>query len=124
MLSGIGDAKELATRKIPTVVDLPSVGKNLSVHVSTPIIFSVNSTDTFDDALRNETVRTALIARWNKTHDGIMANTQVQQTAYLRLPADSNILLENGDPAAGPNASHFSIEPQVIIPTQFIDAIN
>ncbi len=38
-LSGIGDAARLQTLRIPTIVDLPGVGRNLQDHVFAPVVY-------------------------------------------------------------------------------------
>jgi choline dehydrogenase-like flavoprotein len=51
MLSGIGATAELAAAKIPTIVNLPSVGKNMSDHVLLENPFSANLSDTISEHL-------------------------------------------------------------------------
>lgn len=48
LLSGIGDHTELEQHGIETIVDLPSVGKNLTDHPSFGILYNVNRTDVVD----------------------------------------------------------------------------
>ncbi len=48
MNSGIGDHEELQSLGIPTLLDLPSVGKNLTDQPFTSISFSVRTNDTLD----------------------------------------------------------------------------
>jgi len=48
MLSGIGDSAELTTLGIPTRVNLPSVGKNMTDHVFLWNPWQVNNNDTID----------------------------------------------------------------------------
>lgn len=44
MLSGIGDAKDLSRLRIPVVVDLPGVGKNLQDHEFVTIVYEASKT--------------------------------------------------------------------------------
>ena len=48
MLSGIGDSAELTRLGIPTRVDLPSVGKNMTDHVLLTNPWRVNNDDTYE----------------------------------------------------------------------------
>jgi choline dehydrogenase-like flavoprotein len=84
MLSGIGNAKELAASNIPAIVHLPGVGKNFSVQVSTSIKYTVNSTDTIDDAIRNATVRNELLTIWNKMHGSQIRRSSTSNTCAWR----------------------------------------
>ena len=47
--SGIGDEAELRTIGIHAVLNLPSVGKNMSDHPMVTADYNVNSNDTFDE---------------------------------------------------------------------------
>ncbi|XP_030752919.1 glucose dehydrogenase [FAD, quinone]-like [Sitophilus oryzae] len=44
LLSGMGAKDYLLTRKIPVILDLPGVGKNLQMHVTIPMFVSLNAT--------------------------------------------------------------------------------
>jgi choline dehydrogenase-like flavoprotein len=46
--SGIGDGEELTALGIKPLVNLPSVGKNLTDHPLGSVTWRVNSTETFD----------------------------------------------------------------------------
>jgi choline dehydrogenase len=48
MNSGIGDREELAAIGIEPLVNLPSVGKNLTDHPLAYVTWRANSTDTLD----------------------------------------------------------------------------
>ena len=103
MNSGIGDPQELASLNITPRVDLPSVGKNLSVHIATSVVHFVNSTNTFDDVIRNEPLRTELLAQWNRTHDGVLGESFSSFGGFARMAANASIFETHPDPAAGPN---------------------
>jgi choline dehydrogenase-like flavoprotein len=104
--SGIGPASELSALDIPTIVDLPSVGKNLTDHPLTPLYFSITQPTTNDALMRNpQTMREAL-AQWNTTHRGPLANTVSNTYAFMRLPENATILQTQANPAAGPLSSN------------------
>ena len=108
MLSGIGDPAELKSLGIDARVDLPSVGKNMTDHV-----FLVNSWQLF----ANETIETYLapdalpqnIQEWNRTHQGPLSGSFVNQMAWLRLPENDTIIQAHGDPTVGPTSAHFEL---------------
>jgi len=105
--SGIGDSNELKALGIEPLVHLSHVGKNLSVHISNGgVSYFVNSTDTYDDILRNATLRNDLLALWKKTHTGPLADGQGSFTGFFRLPPDTPIFKDHPDPASGPRSSH------------------
>jgi choline dehydrogenase-like flavoprotein len=55
LLSGIGDAKHLTALEIKTIINDPSVGRNLSDHPLLTSAWYVNSTTTYDEITRNAT---------------------------------------------------------------------
>nr|GAT44749.1 aryl-alcohol oxidase-like protein [Mycena chlorophos] len=67
LLSGIGDLQLLQSLGIHPIVPLPDVGKNVSAHIAVSLVYNVNTTQTFDEIVRNATVRDALTARWEAT---------------------------------------------------------
>ncbi|KAJ7698218.1 aryl-alcohol oxidase [Mycena olivaceomarginata] len=97
MNSGIGDPTVLSSLGIKARVNLPDVGKNLSVHTGVSLNYFVNSTDTFDDIIRNLTVRQMLLDQWLATDGG---------GRLSRLPSNSSIFEVHADPAPGPNSPH------------------
>ena len=77
---------------IKTLVDLPSVGQNLIDQPFVANTWLVNSTDTFETALRNET----------------LMEEQIRELAgWLRVPDNASIFQQFPDPSAGPNSGHF-----------------
>ncbi|KAJ6625779.1 GMC oxidoreductase-domain-containing protein, partial [Mycena sp. CBHHK59/15] len=70
MPSGIGDTRSLSSVGIIPVHDLPSVGKNLTDHPLLRLVWSVNSTSTFDDLERNATLAAEEFNLWNQTRTG------------------------------------------------------
>lgn len=108
-LSGIGDKSELSALGIKTIVDSPSVGKNLSDHVLQPNIFSVNTSATYDDIFRGSPELATDLQRWNQTRTGPLAGGLANHVGWLRLPDNSSIFKTVKDPSAGPHASHFEL---------------
>ncbi|KAJ7846374.1 hypothetical protein B0H14DRAFT_3086297 [Mycena olivaceomarginata] len=104
MNSGIGDAKYLTSMGIRPRVDLPQVGTNLSAHVAVSLVYNVNTTQTFDEVLRNATFRNELVTLWNQTGGGgFLGTSYPTHNVFNRLPDDSPIFRNNTDPAAGPS---------------------
>lgn len=106
MLSGIGDSAELANLGIPTRVNLPSVGKNLTDHVMLANPWRVTNDETFEAYLAPEVLEQN-IQRWNRTHQGPLSWTNTNQMAWMRLPENDPIIQTHGDPSPGPTSAHF-----------------
>lgn len=117
LLSGIGDTRELSAAGVEPLHHLPSVGKNLSDHVRVTHNWFVNSTDTFDDVLRNSTLRAEMVAEWERTGPpSHLVNTFTTQLVFIRL-GDSVLQEAAGglefDPAAGPHTPHIELSISV-----------
>ena len=111
MLSGIGDAAELTSLGIPTRVNLPSVGKNMTDHVFLWNPWQVNNNDTIDSYLSAEHFSQNM-QEWNETnpHKGPLSWTIAgNQMAWMRLPENDKIIRTYGDPSVGPTSAHFQI---------------
>ena len=106
MLSGIGDPSELASLGIPTRINLPSVGKNMSDHTLLSNAWQVNNNQTIDTYLAPDTLP-QMIQQWNQTHQGPLSWTLSNQLAWLRLPQDDQVIRTYGDPSPGPTSAHF-----------------
>ncbi|KAJ6591127.1 hypothetical protein DFH09DRAFT_1138685 [Mycena vulgaris] len=107
MNSGIGDMEYLSSMGITPLVILPDVGKNLSAHVAVSLVYSVNSTQTFDEIVRNVTLRDELLAYWIKTGGaGPLGISYTSHDIFVRLPNNATIFQNNTDPAAGPRSTH------------------
>ncbi|KAJ7928449.1 aryl-alcohol oxidase precursor [Mycena leptocephala] len=105
--SGIGGPTQLANMGIKSRVNLPDVGKNLSVHISAGFSFFANSTDTYDDIIRNQTYRQILLDEWNATNGGGPLGWNFGTFAsYVRLPSNSTVFELHPDPASGPDSPH------------------
>ncbi|PFH46834.1 GMC oxidoreductase, partial [Amanita thiersii Skay4041] len=112
--SGIGDSTFLKSIGISPIVNLPSVGRNLTDH---PLVISswrVNSTQTLDDLSRNETVLAQALKQWQEEKQGPLVIQPITHAGFLRL--GSEVLnqalqaagLEN-DPAASDRTPHIEI---------------
>ena len=106
MLSGIGDSAELTSLGIPTRVNLPSVGKNLTDHVMLANGWRVNSNETFNPYLDPDALQQK-IQEWNRTHQGPLSWTNTNQMAFARLPQNDTIIQTHGDPSTGPTSAHY-----------------
>ncbi|KAJ6495446.1 aryl-alcohol oxidase precursor [Mycena sanguinolenta] len=107
MNSGIGDPDYLSSMNITPLVSLPDVGKNLSVHIAVSLVYNANTTQTFDEIVRNATLRDALTERWMDTNGtGPLGIPYLSHLVTKRLPSDAAIFQNTTDPAAGPNSPH------------------
>ncbi|KAG7440523.1 aryl-alcohol-oxidase from pleurotus Eryingii [Guyanagaster necrorhizus] len=106
--SGIGDPNQLSRFGIKTLINIPDVGKNLSNQPMLTLSYFVNSTNTFDDIIRNLTLRSELIRQWIETDgDGPLGiGPYGTHQVFTRLSKNSTALETNPDPAAGPNTAH------------------
>ncbi|KAH6888359.1 hypothetical protein BKA70DRAFT_1409386 [Coprinopsis sp. MPI-PUGE-AT-0042] len=109
LLSGIGDWNDLLHKDVTPIVNLPSVGKNLSDHVLLPNVFSVKGTESLDGLLRDGNAFNAALAQWQSSKTGVLANGVVNQLGFLRLPRSLPIFNRIPDPASGPKASHWEM---------------
>ena len=109
MLSGIGDRGALSKLGITALVDAPDVGQHLQDHPILPNFWSVFSTGTYDDLMRNASLLGADIAQWQSTHTGRLVDTPVVSLGFSRLSANSTLLREYSDPAAGPESPHYEL---------------
>lgn len=108
-LSGIGDSKDLSAVGVKTIVNLPSVGKNLSDHVLLAMQYQVNSKDTFDQLLRTPDLLKQETDKWLQTKKGPLAANPVSQLGWFRLPKDASIFKKVADPTKGPASAHYEI---------------
>ena len=106
MLSGIGDPGELTSLGIPTRVSLPSVGKNVTDHTLLTNAWQVDNNETIDSYLASD-VLAQNIQEWNRTHQGPLSWTVINQMAWLRLPQNDTIIQTHGDPSPGPTSAHY-----------------
>lgn len=110
MLSGIGDKAELSAHKLATVVELPNVGKNMQDHPWVPLQWQVNSNDTLDTINRDPALMNEVLALYDSKKQGPVANNPGgNQIGWFRLPSNSSVLKQFGDPTAGPLSPHFEL---------------
>ncbi|PFH47149.1 GMC oxidoreductase [Amanita thiersii Skay4041] len=102
LLSGIGPKEELAKVNVASVVDLPDVGKRLVDHTLVPNYYSVNSTSTFDDVFRNQTVFNQDLNEWMSAKTGLFTDSPGNTFGFMRLPPDFPSLKQQPNPASGP----------------------
>jgi choline dehydrogenase-like flavoprotein len=109
MLSGIGAKAELAAAKIPMIVNLPSVGKNMSDHVLLGNPFTaMNLSDWIGEHLAPDHVNQD-IATWLATKGGPLAGGTSNEIGYLRLPTSDATLKKYGDPSTGLTSGHYEM---------------
>lgn len=117
--SGIGNSTTLLAAGISPLVDLPSVGQNLSDQAFIANAFLANTTDTYDDINRNDTVSNEDLTIWlgedgqpgDVQGAGPLGDTFANQISYHRV---SNELIEKyGDYSAGATSPHLEIYPGV-----------
>ncbi|KAJ7139062.1 pyranose dehydrogenase [Mycena epipterygia] len=109
--SGIGNRTALAAHGIQTLVDLPSVGQNLTDQPLVSNSWFVNSTETYESWSQNATKQAEDLTLWNRTRTGPLVSTIVGgQIAWLRLNASSPIFEQHPDPAAGKNTPHIELQ--------------
>ncbi|KXN87047.1 Glucose dehydrogenase [FAD, quinone] [Leucoagaricus sp. SymC.cos] len=95
--SGIGSSEELKAVGVETVLDLPSVGKNLSDHIATPTTFST----TFKSTGFNQT---EALEQWQTNRTGPLTQPQeLNHIGFTRIPTNSTGF---EDPAPGMNTPH------------------
>nr|GAT54989.1 alcohol oxidase [Mycena chlorophos] len=114
--SGIGNSTTLTSLGITPLVNLPSVGQNLTDHSLMTLAWGVNTINgTFDAIFQNSPPGTldGAVDEWNSTspHRGQLVNDLISEIGWLRLPPNSSIFFMNSntDPAAGPNSPHYEL---------------
>lgn len=108
MLSGIGPASHLSSLSILTIVDIPSLGKNLTDHPLATVYFSISKNTTNDPLFRGDVaLNAAALAQWNSTGQGPYTDSAGNTQGFLRLPKDSPAWKSvDADPAAGPGSGN------------------
>ncbi|TFK24118.1 aryl-alcohol oxidase [Coprinopsis marcescibilis] len=105
MLSGIGDTTELKNVGIRPLVDLPSVGKNLSDHPTFFTAWNLGINGTIDPQ-SNQTLQSEQLALWNTDRSGMLSSLGVNFLAWTRLPDDWFGWKTFSDPSSGRNSPH------------------
>jgi choline dehydrogenase-like flavoprotein len=109
--SGIGNSTVLSQVGVAPLVNLPSVGRNLSDQPGLFSSFLVNSTRTFDDILqgRNATLFNEVYTEFNKTGLGPFNNIGLNELLFFRV--NESVTQEFGDPASGKHSPHLEMYP-------------
>ncbi|RXW12904.1 hypothetical protein EST38_g12951 [Candolleomyces aberdarensis] len=107
-LSGIGDRTELTSKSITTIVNNPSVGKNMSDHALLPNNYLVRG-ESLDNLLRDPVAFGIALDQWQASKTGPLANGISNHLGFFRLPNNSSIFATTPDPASGPTASHWEM---------------
>ena len=101
MLSGVGDAKALASQGIPLLHDLPGVGQNLQDHVTATLIWRSHRSDaTLGLSLSGGAKLIGGIHEWRQKRSGVITSNVAESGAFLR---------------AGPEATRPDIELELIV---------
>ncbi|KAJ7176483.1 alcohol oxidase [Mycena filopes] len=110
--SGVGNKTELAELGIPVLLDLPSVGLNVSDHSATVPSWLVNATgtETVEDVLGNATTFNEAFAEWNATKTGPFTVISVTHVGWFRLNLSSDIFSGFTDPSAGKDTPHIEMK--------------
>ncbi|VDB94053.1 unnamed protein product [Peniophora sp. CBMAI 1063] len=111
LLSGVGPRAELDALNITTVVDSPAVGKEMQDHPLLSVQWETNSTMTLDALLRNTTATAAALAEWETNRTGMYTDVSANLFSWVRLPDNSSVIQDSGDPSAGPASSHIELIP-------------
>jgi hypothetical protein len=116
MLSGIGDPKTLDSLKIKPIIDLPDVGQNMQDHAFVAIQWIANDNMTQDAFNEQPSLFAAARTQYDQTHTGPFSNNPAgNHIGWFRLPEDSPILKQFGDPTGGPNSPHFELMFEVCV---------
>ncbi|KAF5349895.1 hypothetical protein D9757_013616 [Collybiopsis confluens] len=109
--SGIGDSTTLSSLGIHPLVNLPSVGQNLTDHPILGVAFIVNSTQTVDDINRNATLSNIFLAEFNHTGMGPLVDSSAgNQIGFFRV--DDSLTEKFGvDPSSGKSSPHLEMIP-------------
>ncbi|KAF9460388.1 pyranose dehydrogenase [Collybia nuda] len=116
MHSGIGDAKDLSRIGIKPIVDLPSVGRNLSDHPLVMNVWPVNTTDTIETINRDPVIAAKALSEWQTSRTGPLVDIVFNQLGWLRVKNGEKVFKQYGDPASGPSAPHFEFSIQNGLP--------
>ncbi|TEB26204.1 pyranose dehydrogenase [Coprinellus micaceus] len=107
LLSGIGNATELASRGIDSLIDLPGVGKNVSEQAIFFSVYALGVPGTV--AASTPETEQAWISEWNETRTGPLTSIGVNMIFWFRIPEESPLWDEYTDPASGKNTPHVEV---------------
>nr|Q0R4L2.1 RecName: Full=Pyranose dehydrogenase 3; Short=PDH 3; AltName: Full=Pyranose:quinone oxidoreductase 3; Flags: Precursor [Leucoagaricus meleagris]AAZ94874.1 pyranose dehydrogenase [Leucoagaricus meleagris]AAZ94875.1 pyranose dehydrogenase [Leucoagaricus meleagris] len=101
MNSGIGGREELQAIGVDTLIDNPSVGKNLSDQAATLLMFDTTLPNTDYDVA-------AALTEWEDSRSGPMAyGARLNHLTWVRLLDDK---LNGSDPSSGKNSPHIEFQ--------------
>ncbi|KZM19102.1 hypothetical protein ST47_g9718 [Ascochyta rabiei] len=103
MQSGIGPASTLSSFNISDIVDLPSVGQNLTDHPLDALYSTVNANTTVHPILRSPTIMEQALQTWNDTHRDPLTNSAASVIAMLRLPQNATMFDTLLEPRSRPS---------------------
>ncbi|KAH9477827.1 Pyranose dehydrogenase 3 [Psilocybe cubensis] len=109
--SGIGDRNQLKKLNIKTILNLPSVGQNLTDHPLIVVQYSVNSNGFWNALGTNKTLQNLALKQWNRDRTGPYSGPSGTFVAWSRLSPQFPLLKKLGDPSAGPNTPHIELIP-------------
>ncbi|KAF9445825.1 GMC oxidoreductase, partial [Macrolepiota fuliginosa MF-IS2] len=112
--SGIGDQSDLKALNIETVLHNPSVGRNLTDHPMVFVTFGIapNSIDLgpWVNLNNDPTLQAQALEVWKANGTGPYAEyIPMHHTALLRLPDNSSVIKQFGDPSSGQESGHIEI---------------
>ncbi|KAJ3573404.1 hypothetical protein NP233_g2446 [Leucocoprinus birnbaumii] len=112
--SGIGDRSNLEALNISTILDNPSVGRNMSDHVAFDVAFGIspNSIDLgpWDNLSIDPQLQAEALQLWETNRKGpYVGFIPFDQVTWARLANDSFIFERFGDPSSGNNSAHLEL---------------
>ncbi|KAJ2920933.1 hypothetical protein H1R20_g16162, partial [Candolleomyces eurysporus] len=120
--SGIGNSTELSAIGIKPLVNLPSVGKNLTDHPLASVTWRVSSNETFDVFNNSPELQAQALEQWQQNKTGPLTTPGINQVIWLRIPNDSPLLQTYPDPASGKQSPHIELAMTPYIPAAHTQA--
>ncbi|KAF9265658.1 aryl-alcohol oxidase-like protein [Marasmius fiardii PR-910] len=111
LLSGVGEKEDLMKLGLKQNVQSAGVGKNFQDHPLLPVQWFANSTTTLDNVVRNATLADELVEQWATTRTGQLVDVGSNLIGWYRIPDESPIIEQHGDPSAGGFSPHFELYP-------------
>ncbi|KAF8218301.1 aryl-alcohol oxidase-like protein [Mycena galopus ATCC 62051] len=110
MNSGVGNKTDLEALGIPVLLDLPSVGQNVSDHAAVVATWTVASNDTEDEIFLNTTRFNEAFGEWNATKTGPLTTIGTTHVGFKRLNLTSDIFRQFEDPSSGRRSPHVELK--------------
>ncbi|KAI9062483.1 GMC oxidoreductase [Trametes sanguinea] len=113
LLSGIGPTSDLSLLGIPTIIDHPNVGQNLTDQPIVPLHYGAaqKQDDIYTNLARNTTFFQESLNEWETERRGILTNAANNHLGFFRIPANDSTFDGQPDPSAGPTAPHLEFIP-------------